>query len=180
MGHLECQRVLIFWIYLTTMHLSHTLAKVDQVITKLCVCCVWMFCNITTQLTHNVFKTLLESCGELVWDKCCINLVWPNIFRVAMKMSNIKRCYNVAATLFGNISHSPHRVCFLACACSIIMICYHDLYKHQNMIYLWNSSCTLLNCTKTYCLRRVWFCMDSLWRLTFWNESRTVILTPYK
>ena len=53
------------------------------------------------------------------------------------------------------------------------------LYKHQNMIYLWNSSCTFLNCITTYCLRRVWFCMDSLWRLTFWTESLTVILTPW-
>ena len=30
-----------------------------------------------------------------------------------------------------------------------------------------------------YCLIRVWLCMDPLWRLTFWNESCTVILTPY-
>ena len=53
---------------------------------------------------------------------------------------------------------------------------YHDmlpfllpihLYKHKNMIYLWNSSCTFLNCITTYCLRRIWLCMDSLWRLTF-------------
>ena len=27
------------------------------------------------QLTHNVFKTLLESCAELVWDQRCSNLV---------------------------------------------------------------------------------------------------------
>ena len=27
------------------------------------------------QKTHNVFKTLLESCAELVWDKRCSNLV---------------------------------------------------------------------------------------------------------
>ena len=29
----------------------------------------------STQLTHNVFKTLLESCAELVWDKRCSNIV---------------------------------------------------------------------------------------------------------
>ena len=28
-----------------------------------------------SQLTHNVFKTFLESCAELVWDKRCSNLV---------------------------------------------------------------------------------------------------------
>ena len=28
-----------------------------------------------SQLTHNVFKTLLECCAELVWDKRCSNLV---------------------------------------------------------------------------------------------------------
>ena len=49
--------------------------------------------------------------------------VWPNIVRVAMKMSNIKRCYNVAATLlilaaynvaatlFGNISPTFAQSC---------------------------------------------------------------------
>ena len=28
-----------------------------------------------TQLTHNVFITLLESCAELLWDKRCSNRV---------------------------------------------------------------------------------------------------------
>ena len=66
------------------------------------------------------------------------------------------------------LMHSPHRVCsceskntrwswYLAFPLPI------HLYKHQNMIYLCNSSCTFLNCIKTYCLRLVWFCMDSLW-----------------
>ena len=74
----------------------------------------------STQLTHNVFKTLLESCAELFVGQMLqqpYSNVSPNIFRVAMKVSNIKRCYNVAATLFsGNIQrlsnviwqHFPH------------------------------------------------------------------------
>ena len=52
--------------------------------------------------THNVFKTLLESCAEQTLQQPCSN-VWPNICRVAITISNIKRCYNVAAMLFGNI-----------------------------------------------------------------------------
>ena len=31
--------------------------------------------NTPTQLTHNVFTTLLESFTELIWDKRCSNLV---------------------------------------------------------------------------------------------------------
>ena len=62
------------------------------------------------------FQTLLESCAEPVCDQHCSNLVatFDKYFRVAMKMSNIKRCYNVAATLFGNIS-STSRYRFKAC-----------------------------------------------------------------
>ena len=55
-----------------------------------------------SQLTHNVFKTLLENflwaCLGQTLQQPCSN-VWPTTFREEMKMSNTKRCYDVAATL---------------------------------------------------------------------------------
>ena len=69
-----------------------------------------------TQLTHNVFKTLLENCAGLVWNKRCSNLVatFDQIYFVwqwKWVISNVATTlqqrylatYNVAATLFGNI-----------------------------------------------------------------------------
>ena len=41
---------------------------------------------------------------------------------------------------------------------------YHDMMPFLlpiHLIYWWNSSCTFPNCIKTYCLRRVWFCMEA-------------------
>ena len=72
--------------------------------------------NMASQLTHNVFITLLESCAELFWDKRCSNLVatFDQIYFVwqwKWVISNVATTlqqrylatYNVAATLFGNI-----------------------------------------------------------------------------
>ena len=71
----------------------------------------------SSQLTHNVFKTLLETCAELVWDRRCSNLVatfdqiyfvwqWKLVISnvVATLQQRYLATYNVAATLFGNIS----------------------------------------------------------------------------
>ena len=78
---------------------------------------LWLSHNIpaNTQRFHNIAGKLRWAfLGQTLQQPC--NNVWPNIFCVAMKMSNIKRCYNVAATLFDNIQrcsnviwqHLPH------------------------------------------------------------------------
>ena len=70
----------------------------------------------TSQLTHNVLKTLLESFAELVWDKRCRNLVatfyqiyfvWQWKWVISNVVTTLQQrylaTYNVAATLFGNM-----------------------------------------------------------------------------
>ena len=69
-----------------------------------------------SQLTHNVFITLLESCAELFWDKRCSNLVatfdqlyfvWQWKWVISNVVTTLQQrylaTYNVAATLFGKI-----------------------------------------------------------------------------
>ena len=77
-----------------------------------------------SQLAHNVFITLLKSCAELFWDKRCSNLVatfdqiyfvWQFIWVISNVVTTLQQrylaTYNVAATLFGNISPTFAQSC---------------------------------------------------------------------
>ena len=84
-------------------------------------------CNyqlIVTQLTHNVFKTLLDGCAEIVWDKRCSNIVatfdqiyfvWQWKWVISNVDTTLQQRYlatcNVAATLFGNICSTFAQSC---------------------------------------------------------------------
>ena len=74
------------------------------------------FCHKThprySQLTHNVFITLLESYAELFWDKRCSNIVATFDQNVVTTLQQrYLATYNVAATLFGNISPTFAQSC---------------------------------------------------------------------
>ena len=123
----------VIWSNMTFSSRSQLLHLQNRAVLRFCK---WNFClRAISQLTHNVFTTLLESFTELGWDKRCSNVVatfdqiyfeWQcrwhefaierghciqgklckNMWNIQLrwvflilKMSNIKRCYNVAATL---------------------------------------------------------------------------------
>ena len=80
--------------------------------------------DVDSQLTHSVFKTLLESCAELVSDKRCSNPVatfdqiyfmWQWRWVISNVATTLQQryltTYNVAATLFANISPTFAQSC---------------------------------------------------------------------
>ena len=116
----------------------------------------------STQLTHNFFKTLLESCAELVWDKRCSNIV--------ATFDKYISCGNVDDTS----SQSRELIVYKANYTKICKICFFIQYwkwvisnvvttLQQRYLATYNVAATLFgNIFPTFAQR----CHSTLWHLS--------------